>query len=154
MEQALRRLAPDAGRAVVDHVGRIKHDLGKYVALQARWLGEEATLDQRRAAVRQDLLTTRRGPGGTRDAVSLWGQLRGPLVGEEPLDGGAVVDLSDDPGVRAVDASMTQIEALVPLLTEQAPADIVDSARQAAFACGEAVRDLNHRARHAWQEAR
>lgn len=152
VDEALRVLSPDVARAMLEHIGRVKHDLGKYVALQARWLGPEASAVQRLEALRQDLLETRRGPGGTQDAVSVWRALRRPLLGLETV-GGEMVDLSDDPDVTAVEGAMRHIEDVLPLLGGQAlqPA-AVDAAMGHALACAEAVRSLHKRARHAQGE--
>lgn len=55
---------------------RVRHDLGKYVHLEARWLGEDASDVEYRDALRTDLLRTRRGPSGDEDCVVLWARLR------------------------------------------------------------------------------
>ena len=55
---------------------RVRHDLGKYVHLEARWLGEDAIEADYREALRTDLLRTRRGPAGDEDCAALWATLR------------------------------------------------------------------------------
>ncbi len=55
---------------------RVRHDLGKYVHLEARWLDHEAPVEELREALAHDLLRTRRGPHGDEDCVRLWARLR------------------------------------------------------------------------------
>lgn len=54
----------------------VRHDLGKYVHLEARWLGEDSSAADFREALRVDLLRTRRGPTGDVDCQELWRRLR------------------------------------------------------------------------------
>lgn len=86
------------------HAAQIKHDLGKYIAFQIRWVDASAPLDERREALSADLLATRRGPEGTRDAVSVWAEIRGPVAGE--------------PESSEIDARMARIAALLPALAD------------------------------------
>ncbi|MCB9745547.1 MAG: hypothetical protein H6740_23410 [Alphaproteobacteria bacterium] len=58
---------------------RAKHDLGKYVAFEARWLPEDAPDAEWVEALRADLLHTRRGPEGSEGAASIWARLRPSL---------------------------------------------------------------------------
>jgi hypothetical protein len=69
-----------------------RHDLGKYICMNQRWLGDQSDLSERVGALQADLLRTQSGPGGTVDAFALWARLRPPLegVGTEVLE----VDLS------------------------------------------------------------
>lgn len=60
---------------------RVRHDLGKYVHLEARWLGEDALEADYRDALHTDLLRTRRGPAGDLDCVAVWAGLRPSLEG-------------------------------------------------------------------------
>ena len=95
-------------RAMRVLVARIKHDLGKYVSFQARWLPENASPEMVAAAVRADLLSTRRGPSGEQDAVEVWSGFRPALVGEEAVDG-LSVDLSDAPAFKRLDQGMERL---------------------------------------------
>ncbi len=65
-----------------EHAARAKHDLGKYVAFQARWLGDDASADQLLEALRQDVRATRRSDAETLAAPELWARLRAPLATE------------------------------------------------------------------------
>lgn len=109
-------LSPEAWSALAAHVGRLKHDLGKYVALQQRWLPADAPSADRRAALRDDLLSTRRGPSGIQDALSVWQEFRPGLRGEVELPGGHRVDLSAHPVVRAVEEGMGVLAEVVAAL--------------------------------------
>jgi len=71
-----------SSRAAAD---RVRHDLGKYVHLEARWLDHEAPVEELREALAHDLLRTRRGPQGDEDCVQLWARLR-PSVATMNLD--------------------------------------------------------------------
>ena len=105
---------------------RVRHDLGKYVHLEARWLGEDADAGEYRDALRTDLLRTRRGPTGDEDCLSLWARLR-PTV----MD----FDLAE------VDGRIAQIGVYLPLLDQL---DLVGLRRLAreAHELGEACRRL------------
>ncbi len=67
---------------------RAKHDLGKYVAFQLRWLAPDASDGELLEALRADVLNTRRGPAGRESAVELWSRLRPTLAGADlnPID--------------------------------------------------------------------
>ena len=69
-----------------------RHDLGKYVCFETRWVGIEAAENDLCEALCADLLRTRSAGGVEVDAVSLWRQLRPGLesLGEDDLDLGAV----------------------------------------------------------------
>lgn len=102
---------------------KVRHDLGKYVHLEARWLGEDSTDQEYRDALRTDLLRTRRGPDGDEDCVTLWARLR-PEVAE--LD------------TRELDALIAQLgEAMRALDALPGPTlrRVSGVAREAAEAC-------------------
>lgn len=101
--------------ALREHLARLKHDLGKYVAFQQRWLGQDADPGARRAALESDLIHTRRGPDGSVDALTVWADARPALVGQATL-GGAVVDLACDPDIARLDGAMRALAPLVDAL--------------------------------------
>lgn len=142
-------LLPLAARsALVAHVARLKHDLGKYVALRQRWLGAAAPLDERRAALADDLLSTRRGPEGTLDALSVWGEFRPALVGEAELPGGHRVDLTGDPDMDALDAGMVALaDVVVALRAGDRSEDLVVRGSEASLVVSERCRALDKRLR-------
>lgn len=131
-----------------DQLVRLKHDLGKYIAFQVRFLPPGATAAERRDALAADLLGTRRGPEGVRDATAVWGEFRPTLVGDRELPGGGVADLSTDAVFLAIDADMTAIEALLPALADgTATPAAVDSGIEAALRVADAVRELHRSTR-------
>lgn len=64
--------------ALLEAVARARHDLGKYVALQARCLEPGASADELRAVLNADLNHTRSSPDAS--CAELWAGLRGPLI--------------------------------------------------------------------------
>ena len=133
--------------ALVQHCARIKHDLGKYVAFQVRWVAADAPLAERCAALEADLKATRRGPDGTVDAPTLWRELRAPLVGDVALADGTTVDLSAEPLVATIDAAMATITAVISALDAGTVGDVdVDRGTDAAKTVAEACRELHRSA--------
>jgi hypothetical protein len=142
----MESLDPDTRASLGEHVARIKHDLGKYVAFQVRWVAPDADLAARRAALAQDLLATRRGPQGEVDAASLWAEVRRPLVGDEPLPNGARADLRGDPAVVLIDGAMAELQPLLAGLRDgSADEEAVRIGTEAALRVAEACRDLHRR---------
>lgn len=84
---------------------RAKHDLGKYIAFQVRWMPPDAGVEEWREGLVSDLLHTRRGPAGSEGAVSIWKRLRPSFEG-----------LQDMSEIVAVDEAIAQIVALLPAL--------------------------------------
>ena len=70
---------------------RVRHDLGKYVHLEARWLGEDANELELREALHNDLARTRRDPSGDEDCERVWARLRGDLAGLDTSEIDAIV---------------------------------------------------------------
>lgn len=58
-----------------------RHDLGKYIAMNQRWLPDDPSTEMLREALRTDLLKTRSAPSGDEDALGLWQRLRPSLAG-------------------------------------------------------------------------
>ncbi len=144
----LHQLPEDVQRALGDHLSRLRHDLGKYVHLQVRWLGPGASPEALREALAADLLETRRGPAGVVDAVALWHALRPPLIGAAPLEGGAIVDLSGDADVEAITHAMAQIARVIEALRRGSDdPETVDAGIAAARAVTAACRSLWSRIR-------
>ena len=81
-------------------VTRARHDLGRYIAFQIRWLPEEPDPKDLLEALQSDLLHTRRGPAGSEDAWTVWARVREGLValGER------------DPQLMALESLMTEME--------------------------------------------
>lgn len=148
MKRTLENVAPETLGPLTDHVGRLKHDLGKYVSLQARWLGEDASTADRRKALEADLLSTRRGPDGSHAATSVWDEFRPGLVGAGDLGGGARADLSDDPDLISLQHNMAIIaDVSAALRANTAGDEVVARGADAALLVAEACRSLARRVR-------
>lgn len=117
--------------SVLDAAARARHDLGKYVAFQARWLGPDASADALRDALREDLLRTRKGPTGVLDARALWRELREPLASA---------------GVERIDALMAELAGRAERLDALDGAALADTARL-AVEVAEELRALHNRVR-------
>lgn len=102
--------------AVLALCERVKHDLGRYIALQQRWLGEDATEAEREAAVRADLLETRRSEQRTSSASEVWAGLRPQLFGEEAVLAGLCVDLSGDVDAETLRRVLLELEPEIACL--------------------------------------
>lgn len=108
-----------------------RHDLGKYIALQSRWLPEDASTEEIRAALVADLRGTRRSGAIQEDAWQVWERLR-PELRAYPL--------------HSLDLLMGKIREGLPLL-ETLPRkkllELVEAAREvgpALSACARAGR--------------
>jgi hypothetical protein len=144
---------PTARASLASHLQRLKHDLGKYVAMQQRWLGPDPPASELLDALRTDLLSTRRDPKGVRNAVEVWGDFSPALLGQEPNSAGELFDLRRDPDMRSLMAAMAEISAALPLL-ELGELDIeqVQALNQASLAVAEACRTLARRAQNTEEE--
>jgi hypothetical protein len=80
---------------------RLRHDLGKAIVLSRRWLADGASEAELRAALRDDLLRTRRGPDGVVSAFEVWAARRGEVL----------VVFPDHDAVRVIDAAMEALSA-------------------------------------------
>ena len=138
--------SPSARAALSDHVARLKHDLGKYVSMQQRWLGPDPPEDALRDALTSDLLSTRRGPLETVDAPTVWAEFRPLLVGDEALPGGGRVDLRGDSDFEALDGAMRGVSRAVEALrTDSLDRDGLFAGHRAAMEAADACRELARR---------
>ncbi len=117
--------------SAIEAAAKAKHDLGKYIAFQARWIEPGAPVHDLREALRDDLVRTRRGPDGVVGAAALWAGLRGPLVAL---------------GIDAIDAQMGVLAARADALESLDEAALLDTAR-IAREVADALRVLHARAR-------
>ena len=84
-----------------------RHDLGKYVSLNLRFLAPEADRAALREALLADLTQTRRGPSADESAPEVWAACRGGL----PLAA---------PEVQQIDAAIQHIQSSLPALINDA----------------------------------
>ena len=114
-------------KSYLEAAAAARHDLGKYMIFQLRWVGREGPLDDVREALESDLLRTRDGPGGTASAAAIWVELRDPLAPFDPqavarLDEGMALLAEGLPGLAAGTLEDSELRALAQLawsLSEQ-----------------------------------
>jgi len=87
---------------------KAKHDLGKYIAFQTRWLPEDANHQDWTKALYSDLVQTRRGPNGVESAVAIWERIRSDFAA-----------LGKDDDVSGVDDAIAAIRELMPALERE-----------------------------------
>ena len=133
---------------LLEHVERLRHDLGKYIAFQLRWLRPEPSTEELRQALVADLAQTRRSATRVESGPQIWRRLRPTLVSEEPLPSGGHADLTGDPDLRAVDEAMVTIGELLPQLEQAGPRQL-RAAAAAASAVAAALSRLRGRLRGA-----
>jgi hypothetical protein len=112
---------------------RIRHDIGKYVTLQQRFLPADPTVEDLREALVADLGSTHRGPAGTRSIGEVWADLA-----EERAE------LAQEPAFDVLDARIAALVAALPDLataTAEEVARVAGLARDAADACRALGRD-------------
>jgi hypothetical protein len=143
---ALGRVPAAALPALVRCLARARHDLGKYVAFQARWLGESPDTDELRAALLADLARTRSAGEAVESAPAVWARLRPALTGSAPLDDGTTADLRGDPDLEQVERGMSAIERALPGLARATHHELT-AARAAALDAADALHRLHARAR-------
>jgi len=107
---------PGQQQELLEYVERLRHDLGKYIAFQLRWLPAQPSTEELRLALVADLAQTHRSAAQVESGPQIWRRSRPALVGEAPLPGGALADLSADPDLRAIDEAMAVIGELIPQL--------------------------------------
>jgi hypothetical protein len=110
---------------------RARHDLGRYVAMQTRFVGADGPVPDLRDALESDLLHTRRAPTGDQDVAAVWAACRGDLAGAGDLL------FRVDHLVATLAADAARLPAL--------PEPELRATARAALACADAVREL-HRA--------
>jgi hypothetical protein len=137
-------LSPAEKSAVLPVLARLRHDLGKYVALQLRSLPADAPDAEILAALRADVLETRKGPTGSVDALGLWDPVAPALAGQADLDDGLRVDLRGHPELDRLTAAMDRLRSAVgPIRSGTATHDLLTDAADAARTASDAVRALH-----------
>ena len=123
--------------SLVELAHRAKHDLGKYIAFQVRWLPEEASDDELLTALRADLLATHSGADEVRGAVEIWAELAPAMREGFPAD-----------ELAALERSLERIAALSPGVREGSlERSVLEEARREAIAVGAELSRLNRLAR-------
>lgn len=92
-------LSPDALDGLMDRLSDLRHDLGKYIRFETRFVEQGADLEALRAALRADLLATRKRGAEIESAASVWARMR-------------PAELEGDPDIMAIDAAMQGLAEL------------------------------------------
>ncbi len=142
----LETVPASSQEALRELLGDLRHDLGKYVAFQLRWLPPEPGDEDLREALVADLARTRAAGDDVASAPALWDRFLPALVGQAPLSDGARVSLEGDPDICAIDEAIDIIRATLPEL-ERAPRPELETARAAALEVASATKRLQRRAR-------
>lgn len=98
-------------------VADLRHDLGKYITFEVRFVGLDADTEALRRALRADLHETDKRGGAAEPAWRVWARLRPP-------------ELEHDPDVVAIDALIYSLERLALETLDRA--GLVAAAEQAA----------------------
>lgn len=126
----LEDLPAAALEELVDRLSDLRHDLGKYIRFETRFVEGGSDLDALRAALKADLRSTRRRGDEIESAWSVWARMRPS-------------ELEGDPDIVAIGAAMQALES--------ADLDGPEAALRRAAALGaevsEATRRLHGRAR-------
>ena len=72
-----------------------RHDHGKYMVFQQRWVPNDGPVGELEEALQADLLRTHRGPSGSRAAPDVWRAVREALVETAP-DATIITRLDDE----------------------------------------------------------
>jgi hypothetical protein len=143
---SMTRVPASARPALKERLGDLRHDLGKYMVFQLRWLPPEPSDADLREALDADLNRTRSGGGRVESAPAIWARLRPGLVGLEALGDGSTVDLGADPDLLAIDSAIDAITGILPRLA-RAQRPELEAARLAALDAAGATGRLLKRAR-------
>ena len=95
----LEALSSSALEGLLDPLSDLRHDLGKYIRFETRFVEGEGDVEALRAALKADLLATRRRGDEVEAAATVWARLR---PGE----------LEGDPDLVAIDEAMARIASL------------------------------------------
>ena len=95
----MRGLTDEQLEDLSDALADVRHDLGKYITFEVRFIGLDADTAALRQALRADLLQTDKRGARVEAAWSVWDRLR-----PEELD--------DDPDVLAIDVAIAGLRAL------------------------------------------
>jgi len=121
----LEDLGPQEGEDLVPELRAIRHDLGRYICFEQRFLEQEDNISELRQALQNDLLCTRRTADGSETCFALWARLR-PSI----LDG--------DPDVGVIDQAIAEIMKL----DLDGPREVLERAAELSIQVRDASRRL------------
>lgn len=115
---------------------RAKHDLGKYIAFESRWLPDDCSDNELLMALQSDILRTASSPSGVKSAFDIWRGLYSKLISALGSE-----------SVESVQELMAELEQFLPLLgSSSAPVGSrgkLDRARYIAQAVGKVLSNLH-----------
>lgn len=115
---------------LLDRLGDLRHDLGKYIRFETRFVETSGDVEALRAALRADLLSTRRRGSEVEPATAVWARMR-------------PAELDGDPDVAVIDEAMAELAGA----DLSGPEASLRAASEAAGRVSEATRRLLNRAR-------
>ncbi len=92
----LEDVPPEALEELTEDLSDLRHDLGKYITFEVRFLGPEPETEALRAALRTDLLQTHKRGAVCATAWQVWERMR-------------PAQLADDADVARVEASLAAL---------------------------------------------
>ena len=108
---------PDALEALAD----IRHDLGKYIGFEVRFLGPDPSVEELRMALKSDLLGTRKRGTEVESAWGLWARLRPDFLRDEP-EVGEIDTLLEALEKTDLESGMEELQTAAVLATQVAHA--------------------------------
>lgn len=124
----LEDLPREALSDLVEDLADLRHDLGKYIIFETRFIEDRDDIDALRAALARDLLQTHERKGKPMTCWQVWERLRPP-------------ELAKDPDVVAIERLLSALKAL-----DLADDGALPRARTLAADVAEATRRLYQRA--------
>jgi hypothetical protein len=129
---------------------RLRHDVGKYITMQQRWLGDEASVNARCEALLADVLQTRRREAETEDLFALWAEFEAVFGGRVCLGDGTRLDIVDDVDLMNIKSNVCLLEDVVRQLSSERPnPDLLERAEGATREISGACRSFSRRLRRA-----
>ena len=125
----LEDISPDALPELIEDLTDLRHDLGKYITFEVRFLGPDPDTESLRAALRADILQTAKRGEQISSAWEVWAGLR-PAA------------LAEDPDVARIEAALAGLRH-VDLAGDQ---DTLQQAADLARQVAEGTRSLHRRA--------
>ncbi|MEL6348992.1 MAG: hypothetical protein AAFV53_38160 [Myxococcota bacterium] len=116
-------LNAEALEALVEALADLRHDLGKYVTFEVRFVGRDVDDESLRRALIADITRTRQRGAHQESAWQLWARMRPGVIG-------------DDADVTEIDAAMVRLKAIDLATADRAQLDqAADEAVRIAGAC-------------------
>lgn len=127
---SLAELDAEALEELLEDLTDLRHDLGKYITFETRFLEEGAGPEARRAALRKDMHRTREARGEVESAWQLWARLR-------------PVEVAGEPEARRIAAALDELERL----DLDGPPEVLDRAQALCAEVAASTRALHGRVR-------